>query len=234
MLLRVSAVALLAGGLLMAAGCATKKFVEEQIQTSERKGDVRLSRLENDLGGERGRVGRVEAQVTEVRSLVDEADTQAEGASASAEEASRTATRAHRKAEEALSRAEETERRLAATAAGRRLVAAVVVSFGFDKWELDESARTAVLNVVKGLKENPALIADLEGHTDSAGPDEYNLGLSQRRAEAVRQLLLEQGVALHRIQLIGFGEANPVADNKTKEGRAGNRRVIIKLFASAQ
>jgi OOP family OmpA-OmpF porin len=68
----------------------------------------------------------------------------------------------------------------------------------------------------------------IEGHTDSVGNDDYNLKLSQRRADAVRQYLLDKGVAGARLEAKGFGESQPVADNKTVEGRAQNRRVILR------
>jgi outer membrane protein OmpA-like peptidoglycan-associated protein len=68
----------------------------------------------------------------------------------------------------------------------------------------------------------------IEGHTDSVGNDAYNLNLSQRRAAAVRQYLLDKGVAPARLESQGFGESQPVADNKTAEGRAQNRRVVLR------
>jgi OmpA-OmpF porin, OOP family len=68
----------------------------------------------------------------------------------------------------------------------------------------------------------------IEGHTDSVGNDAYNQSLSQRRADAVRKYLLDKGVAAARLESKGFGESQPVADNATAEGRAQNRRVILR------
>ena len=68
----------------------------------------------------------------------------------------------------------------------------------------------------------------IEGHTDSVGNDDYNLKLSQRRADAVRQYLVGKGVAATRLEAQGLGEAQPVADNNTAEGRAQNRRVVLR------
>jgi outer membrane protein OmpA-like peptidoglycan-associated protein len=67
----------------------------------------------------------------------------------------------------------------------------------------------------------------VEGHTDSQGTDAHNLDLSQRRAESVRAALLARGYDASRVQAVGIGEARPVADNNTAEGRANNRRVEI-------
>ncbi|MBK6672441.1 MAG: OmpA family protein [Proteobacteria bacterium] len=68
----------------------------------------------------------------------------------------------------------------------------------------------------------------IEGHTDSVGNDDYNLKLSQRRADAVRQYLLDKGVAAARLESKGFGETQPVSDNATADGRAQNRRVVLR------
>jgi OOP family OmpA-OmpF porin len=84
-------------------------------------------------------------------------------------------------------------------------------------------------NVVTFLKETaPSATGVVEGHTDSQGADAYNLQLSQRRADAVLKYLLEKGVPASRISARGFGETQPVADNATTEGRALNRRVVLR------
>ena len=80
------------------------------------------------------------------------------------------------------------------------------------------------------LRDNPQLRATVEGHTDSTGEDRYNQWLSERRAESVRSLLVDrEGVNPAQINAQGFGEARPVADNNTSEGRAKNRRVELVL-----
>jgi outer membrane protein OmpA-like peptidoglycan-associated protein len=80
------------------------------------------------------------------------------------------------------------------------------------------------------LRDNPELRATVEGHTDSTGEDGYNQWLSERRAEAVRSLLVDkERVNPAQINAKGFGEARPVADNNTREGRAQNRRVELVL-----
>lgn len=72
------------------------------------------------------------------------------------------------------------------------------------------------------------------GHTDSVGPEAYNQRLSVRRAEAVKAYLVSKGIEANRVYTEGKGEAQPVADNKTKEGRAKNRRVEIEVVGSRQ
>jgi outer membrane protein OmpA-like peptidoglycan-associated protein len=74
----------------------------------------------------------------------------------------------------------------------------------------------------------------VEGHTDSTGSDTYNMQLSDRRANSVKRLLVQRGVADYRITTIGYGESRPVATNNTPEGRQMNRRVEIRVNPNAQ
>jgi outer membrane protein OmpA-like peptidoglycan-associated protein len=69
----------------------------------------------------------------------------------------------------------------------------------------------------------------LEGHTDSVGPESYNLGLSERRAKSVMNYLVRKGTAADRLSSAGFGETRPIEDNKTDSGRAANRRVDLNI-----
>ena len=79
--------------------------------------------------------------------------------------------------------------------------------------------------------ENKGVYFEIQGHTDATGPDAYNMKLGEDRAMAVRNYLHDQhGIALNRMQVISYGEAKPVADNKTKDNRAQNRRVVIKVL----
>jgi outer membrane protein OmpA-like peptidoglycan-associated protein len=85
-------------------------------------------------------------------------------------------------------------------------------------------------SVVIVLQEFNKTIIVSAGHTDSRGSDEYNQGLSERRANSVAQYLLSRGVIEARIDSVGFGESNPIADNGTAEGRSLNRRVELSLL----
>ena len=75
---------------------------------------------------------------------------------------------------------------------------------------------------------------EIAGHTDSSGSDTYNQRLSQRRAQSVKDYLVSRGVPSEKIQTIGFGESKPIASNKTKTGRARNRRVEVRIRATKQ
>jgi outer membrane protein OmpA-like peptidoglycan-associated protein len=272
-------VAPLVVGALLTVGCATKKFVQEEVGKSEARLTQDVTRVESKVGEESARVTTVASEVKEVRGIAtdagkraeeaagaagqaavraeeaggtarqattraDQAATKADQAAARAEGAAGQATQAMARADEAsgkagqaLARVDETDGRLTRLWSGRNkrsLVETVVIGFGFDRWELDDRAQTALLELAKQVQGKPDLVIDLEGHTDSTGPTPYNLQLSERRAQAVRRFLVEKGVELHRIQSIGLGPNRPAADNKTKQGRDQNRRVAVRVFASGE
>lgn len=108
------------------------------------------------------------------------------------------------------------------------------VQFGLDSAELKPAAEIAVARVAGfliALQDREVLV---EGHTDSTGSDAYNVELSRRRAEAVRDALIEGRIAPSRILAEGYGSAYPVADNDTEQGRAKNRRVEIVILEPGQ
>ncbi|MCE8018966.1 OmpA family protein [Halomonas sp. MCCC 1A11036] len=101
------------------------------------------------------------------------------------------------------------------------------VTFAFDSDEIRPGAHQTLDQVATTLRENPNLRVRIEGHTDSVGSAQYNEGLSQRRADSVRDFLASRGIAENRMTTRGFGEERPIATNETDEGRAQNRRVEI-------
>ncbi|MFN8626757.1 MAG: OmpA family protein [Candidatus Binatia bacterium] len=103
------------------------------------------------------------------------------------------------------------------------------VHFDFDKATLKAEAKPILDEAVQVLKQEGSVDIIVEGHTDSVGTDQYNLGLSRRRAETVRTYLVEHGIARSRITAEGMGESKPVASNDTADGRAQNRRVELHV-----
>ena len=103
--------------------------------------------------------------------------------------------------------------------------------FDHDKSVLKDEGKAALHDMGDSIKARGASVVDIDiiGHTDSDGTEEYNMGLSIRRAEAVRDYMVSEGVDASIIDVSGEGESNPVADNATKEGRAENRRVDIHV-----
>jgi outer membrane protein OmpA-like peptidoglycan-associated protein/outer membrane protein W len=100
-------------------------------------------------------------------------------------------------------------------------------SFEFDKSTLKTKAYGKLDKIIATLKNNTDYTVSVEGYTDAIGTEEYNLKLSERRAQAVADYLLSQGIDKSRIEIVPHGEANPIASNKTAAGRAKNRRVEI-------
>ena len=211
-------VVLLAAG---STGCATKKFVRGEV------GEVN------------GKVQGLSAQVEETQERtrkneqrIGEVDTKADAAGKSAQEARQAATVADGKAAAAASKAEAVE------TASRRLVYEVVLSedqgnFKFGKAELPDQAKARIDEMVNQLKADPkGIYIEVEGHTDAVGATLTNDQLGLQRAEAVKRYLYEaHQVPLHKINAISFGEEKPVAPNNTRQGRAQNRRVVIKVLA---
>jgi OOP family OmpA-OmpF porin len=99
------------------------------------------------------------------------------------------------------------------------------VFFATNKATIKPVSFALLTEVAQAMKDNPTIKVDVEGHTDSQGNDRFNLKLSQRRAESVRKFLVGKGVPTARMVPKGYGENVPIADNRTAEGRAQNRRV---------
>lgn len=106
------------------------------------------------------------------------------------------------------------------------------VHFAVNSADLRPGSRVFLDRMAAGLKANPKIRIALEGYTDSTGKIAYNLGLSQRRADAVRTYLIDHGVPNTQLSAKGFGAADPVASNKTPAGRQANRRTVMRVTAN--
>ncbi len=104
------------------------------------------------------------------------------------------------------------------------------IHFEFDKAIIKPESFSILDSIANWILANPSMVVEIAGHTDNIGSAEYNLKLSQRRAEAVRQYLINKGVPPERIYARGYGETQPIADNSTEEGRAKNRRVELRII----
>ena len=201
--------------------CATKKFVRGEVGQVNTKVDGLSTQLEET----QERTRKNEGRIGEVDQKADAASKTASAAQASADAAKGEAAKAG-------------ERAAAVETASRRLVYEVVLSedqgnFKFGKVDLPDSAKQRIDQMVTELKADPkGIFIELEGHTDNVGSKVYNTKLGEERAEAVKRYLYEaHQVPLHKINVISYGEEKPVSPNKTKDGRAQNRRVVIKVLA---
>ncbi len=212
--------------LLLVAGCASQDWVRDFWGQKEGEIGQRFDRVEGRVSEQAQRVDGVQERVQSLDASVQEVGAVAKGAQGQAEAAMG-------RANAAFTRADEVDGRLTRLWANRRargVAETTHVQFGFDRWELDDRAQTALQSLVKELRGNPKLTVDLQGYTDSTGKPDYNVRLSQRRVEAVRRYLVEQGVDLPRIHSIGLG---PLPDNGKREERAKNRRVTLTLMVDS-
>jgi len=108
------------------------------------------------------------------------------------------------------------------------------VTFDYDSATVRPGLYSEIDRIATVLNKYPQTVIRVEGHTDSTGSDTYNMDLSQRRADSVKNLFIQRGVSPSRIETVAFGEGMPVADNSTEAGRAMNRRVEIKIAPTQQ
>src|ERR1044072_3453014 len=192
------------GAGLLSTGCASKKYVREEVGRETAAVHTRVDTLQ----------GQVEASQTRIKEHDEQIAT-----------ASRTA-------QEALQRAQEAGK----LAEGKLLYETVLsddkVKFGFDKSNLSDTAKAALDEFAAPIvSNNENVYVEVQGHTDSVGSDTYNEELGLERAEAVRRYLnMQHKIPLHRINVISYGESAPVTDNKSRESRAQNRRVVLVVL----
>jgi OOP family OmpA-OmpF porin len=106
------------------------------------------------------------------------------------------------------------------------------VNFETNSATLTGDSKPILNDAARGLRDHHRLRVEVQGHTDSTGSPGYNIKLSQRRAEAVRDYLISQGVPAGQLEAKGYGETVPVASNASVEGRASNRRVVMHVLAN--
>jgi peptidoglycan-associated lipoprotein len=215
--LAIPVVAIALGG---TTACATKKFVRGEVTQVNDKVDTLSKSVEENQERTRANEGRI----TEVDQKAAAADQKASAADQKAGEARAAADAVNTRAD-------------AIEKASKRMVYEVVLSedkgnFKFGKATMPDETKGELDTLVQQLKANPnGGYIEIEGHTDNAGTKDLNYKLGLERAENVKRYLYEQHqVPLHKINVISYGEEKPVAPNKTREGRAQNRRVVIKVL----
>jgi len=215
--------------------CATKKFVRTSVGEVNDKVDS-LGRSVEDT---QERTRRNEGRIAEVDQAAKNADQKAVSADQKAQGAAQAAQQANAAAAEARSAATAVDSKVVTMdQTNRRLVYEVVLNedqgnFKFGKTTLPDEAKQRIDEMVQQLKQDPKNVyIEIEGHTDNIGPKLINDKIGLERAEAVQRYLYEQyQIPLHKMNIISYGGNKPVAPNKTKAGRAQNRRVVIKLLA---
>jgi outer membrane protein OmpA-like peptidoglycan-associated protein len=196
---------------LALSGCAKKSFVQREVGEVNKKVDAVSAEVEKT---------QQRVQQNEVR--IDSVDKNAQAGIADAKGS----------AQQAMSKATEAEK-----AAKGKLIYTVTLSndkvrFPLNRAEISDEAKAIIDEAVTPLKtENRGVYFEVQGYTDATGEEPYNFRLGEERAMAVRDYIAKtHGIALSRINVISYGESNPVADNNTKDGRAQNRRVVIRIL----
>ncbi len=186
-----------------------------------------------------GTVEATQARTTKTEERIGQVDSKAEMAGKSAAEARSAADSAASAANTANSAAKEAANKATAVETSvRRLVYTVTLSedqgnFKFGAADLPDEAKARLDSVINQLKSNPqGVFIEIEGHTDNVGDKAMNEKLGMERAEVVKRYIYEQHqVPLHKINTISYGEDKPVAPNNTRDGRAQNRRVVIRVLS---
>jgi outer membrane protein OmpA-like peptidoglycan-associated protein len=205
--------------------CATKKYVRTSVGEVNQKVDSQGRAIEETQERTRKNEGRI-----------SEVDSKAQAAAQSAQAANDAAAAAHSAANAAS--ADANGKFDAIDKSNKRLVYEVVLSedqgnFKFGKTTLPDEAKAKIDEMVAQMKQDPKNIyLEIEGHTDNVGDKVTNEKIGLARADAVKRYLYEQyQIPLHKMNVISYGKDKPVAPNKTKAGRAQNRRVVIKVLA---
>jgi peptidoglycan-associated lipoprotein len=222
------AASILAVTVAVAPACATKKFVRTEVGGVNSKVDTLTGTVEETQERTRQNAERI--------GTVDQ----------KAEAAAKSATDARSAADAAAAAARAADAKVAAVggrveevaAANRRLVYEVTLSedqgnFKFGKTDLPDEAKARLDEIVTQLKTDPkGIYIEIEGHTDNVGSTTLNERLGMERAETVKRYLYEQHqVPLHKINVISYGEEKPVAPNNNRQGRAQNRRVVVRILS---
>ena len=224
-------------GVLILSGCATKKYVRQQVQTLQ----PQIQEAQNAAKENAERIDAVDKKAQQGISAAQAADQKAGQAQQAADTAQGAAQAADRKADtanqgvqQANNRIGTLESRISSINDNYTQSESQTVTFPNNSAILSSDAKSTLDQVAGNLGgQQSGYMLELEGYTDGRGSEQYNIGLSQRRAEAVERYLVSKNIPLFRIAIVGLGKENPVADNKTNDGRAQNRRVEVRVLKSA-
>jgi OmpA-OmpF porin, OOP family len=229
----VGGIAVLAG-LMVLSGCASRKYVRLQTQAlepaiQEAQNGVKENAERIDAVDRRAQQGVTAAAAADQKAT--QAGTAATAANTAAQAADRKADTANQGVQTANNRINTLEGRLNNLGPNDNYTESdkQVVTFPFNSAVLNAQAKSTLDKVASGVG-NTGYMVELQGYTDARGSEQFNIGLSQRRAEAVERYLVTKKIPLFRISIVGLGKDDPVADNKNEQGRAQNRRVEVRVL----
>jgi OmpA-OmpF porin, OOP family len=213
--------------LLLEGGCATKKYVRQQIDPLTGK----VTEL-SDLSRKNS---------NDIKDVDSRAQQGIQTATSKADTADDKAMNADKKAETAQSMATDLKGQL--TGVENKLgnidnykqTETVTLNFPFNQYKLNDKSTTSLEDLASKIKDRNAYVIQIEGYTDSVGNKDYNYDLSQKRAESVVRFLAEKyDIPLYRLFIVGLGASKPVEPNTSRSGRAENRRVEVHLLENPE
>jgi outer membrane protein OmpA-like peptidoglycan-associated protein len=223
---RTSLVIGLAAAMLATVGCSTKNYVRQQTTPLINKTNELDDLTAKNTNAIKDVDARAQAGIQQVNAKTAEVDQKAQAAG-------QQAAQAQTLADNAVHRVDSLTNAVA-NLDNYHVVQEASVQFGFDKDNLTKDAKAALDQLASAVPGAKGYIIALEGGTDSVGPADYNYDLSERRANSVIQYLAAQhNIPAHKIYVVGLGKDKPLDSNKTREGRAKNRRVDVRLMTNS-
>lgn len=222
---RSTLVLCLAASLAATVGCASKNYVKQQTTPLINKTNELDDLTAKNTKDIKDVDARVQSGLAAVNAKTTEADQKAQVAGQNAQQAQQTADAANGRVGVLTN--------TVANLDNYHTVAETSVKFGFNKDNLTPKAQQALDQLASSISSTKGYIIALDGNTDSVGSEDYNYGLSQRRANSVVQYLASKyNVPAYKIYVVGLGKDKPVETNKTSAGRADNRRVDVRLMTN--
>jgi OOP family OmpA-OmpF porin len=223
---RTSLVFLLATSMAATVGCASKNYVRQETTPLINKTNELDDLTAKNTNAIKDVDARAQAGIQQVTAKAAEVDQKAQTA---ADQAGQAQTQA----DNAVHRVDSLQNTVA-NLDNYHVVTETSVQFAFDKDNLTKDSKEALDQLATNVPNAKGYIIAVEGGTDSVGDADYNYALSQRRADSVVQYLASaHNIPAHKIYLIGLGKDKPVDSNKTRDGRAKNRRVDVRLMTNS-
>lgn len=221
-------------GIMVLSGCASRKYVRLQTQALE----PAIQEASNAAKEASERIDAVDRRAQQGITAAGAADQKATAAQQAAQTAQTAAQAADRKADTANqgvqtanNRINTLESRIAGMGDAYTEAEKQTVTFANNSSTLSDQAKSTLDMIASNVSgQRSGYMIELQGFTDSRGSEQYNIGLSQRRAQSVERYLVSKNVPLYRISIIGLGEDSPVASNNDNQGRAQNRRVEVRVL----
>jgi outer membrane protein OmpA-like peptidoglycan-associated protein len=208
-------------GTSLSYGCATKKYVRNRIDERVAPLESRTGELEETSRRNSADITRLNGEVTDARARADRAQTTADAATAKATEVGTRVDKVNTRVDTIVQNLD-----------AYSLLKTVTVNFAVNRDILDDASMASLDALAAELQNKKGFVLEIQGYTDATGSNAKNIALSDRRARAVYQYLAEHGVPLFRMNILGFGKGQPIADNTTRDGRAQNRRVEVRVLTT--